>query len=250
MSNIHFFPGSALIGLIMKKKLSHDAIQQAFQKIKTKETNHPHDLFFQEFFIYSAEQEINIHTFKKNDVIVAGSRGGLLAHQFIQFHAIVNPMIVAFEALGLIDYGQQVWHFISQQGERFAHVSHRKYRWDDKDMSHNCYMLHPDMDNIIGKNADPIRITEWWVRKKNEPQEYFYLFDQVAISHSQTGIQKKVRNILMRCNEKAELIIPPNHYDQVCLNMDVIIGAAFARVNNSLESMPDGFRVKSISSPR
>ena len=242
MSNIHFFPGSALTGLMKKKKLSYDAIQQTFHKIKTKEKNNPHDLFFQDFFIYFEEHEIPIRTFKKDDVIMTASSGGQLAHRFIHYHHIDSPVIVAFEALGLADYGQQVWHFISQQGEHFADKTHRKYRWEDKGIGHNCYMLHPDMDKIIEKSADPIRISELY-KKENGPQEYFYLFDQVIITHSQTGKQKKLRNILMRCNAKAELIILPNHYDQVCLNIDVIICAAFARINNSIESMPDGFKV-------
>lgn len=243
VSRIHFFPGMALCDLIQKQHLSHDIISDAFQLI-AKKTDEKQSAYqhFKDIRVYSTDEDLQDSQFHAEDIILAGSIGGMLANQFIKTHHLKNPRIVAFESLGLTPF-EQVWHFISARGKKYISKNHIELCWKDAGIGHNSYMLHPDKDRLIAKSAGPLKVGKLDAVKGDQKTGYFYLYDKVSFLNNDTGKQKSVNNVLMRCDMAGELIIPENQFDQVSIILDVIVYSAYARTLGNIDLMPDGFSI-------
>lgn len=242
MLNIHFFPGTAPCNLIDKQYLSNEMIILAFKKIQETSLEYTH---FQNIYVYSNDKHLTDNLYHEGDIIIAGSAGGKRADKFIKYHHIKNPNIIAFEAIGLENYGKNVWQFISENGNAYASSRQVILTWDDKTIGHNSYMIHPEKEMILNVN-DSVKIGELKADAGDKKTGYFYLFPQVIISRLNTPNSKILNNVLIRCTNDGTIIIPKNPYEQSTIIIDVIVKAAYARQKSDLNLMPASFAAHEI----
>lgn len=246
MSCIHFFPGMAVQNLIHKQHLSLEIIKNAFQCIANKDGGKQSSYqYFKNIYVYITESDLPNSQFNESDIILAGSIGGVLANHYIKLHHIKNPRIVAFESLGLNQL-DHVWHFITSHGQKYISKNHIEFLWNDAGIGHNAYMLHPHKDKLIKKSEKPLKIGELEALKGDHEKGYFYLYDTIDFINTDTGNQKTVNNVLMRCDSAGELIISENSFDQVSIMLDVLVFSAHARAFENIDLMPIGFSVKKL----
>jgi len=237
MANIHFFPGAALCALIQQRLISPELIENTFNVIRSTAANKvdPYQ-HFNVMRVYTDDNVLKINDYQQDDIIIAASAGGLRAKEFILLNQIAAPTIVAFEALGLSDYGSSVWHFVSQKGLHYASRPQCIFHWNDESVGHNPYMLHPQKDQVTALNVDPILIGELVSNISEVKQGYFYLYHEICVTN-QTTKNKILTHVLLRCNESKQYIVEHNKNLNVSIIMDVIIYAGYARLMNDIKLM-------------